>query len=242
MQNKNKLLIVEDNPIVLKYLVKSLESELDIVTAQSGEEAMKHLEKGDVCCVSLDIVLPDINGLELLQKIRENNFKSLPVIITTGKSCQDFAEKAADLGVEGYLIKPYAASKLLDRVKKICPSMGMPSVSKADIHPKLQEAIAYIHQNYFEQLKITPLSKELGVSADYLRRLFKRHTGLTFAIYLNKYRVNKAKSLIMDSEKGISEIMEAVGFQTEQHFFREFKKHTGCTPRKFEENNFSSKY
>lgn len=237
---QNKLLIVEDNPILLECAVEYLQSEFDIVTAQNGEEAIKHLEKGDVCCLTLDIVLPDINGLELLQKIRDNGFKNLPVIITTGRSCQHFAEKAADLGVDGYLIKPYAVSELLNRVKAICTSRERSSASKADIHPKLQNAISHIHQHYFKQLKITPVAKELGISADYLRRLFKKHTGLTFARYLNKHRVMKAKSLIMSSDKGLSEISEAVGFKSGQHFFREFKKYTGCTPRELGKKNFSS--
>lgn len=241
MQNKNKLLIVEDNPYLRKYAVEYLQSEFDVVKAQNGEEAMNCLDKGGICCLILDIGLPDVNGLELLQNIRDNGYKGLPVIITTGKSCQRFAEQAADLGVKGYLIKPYSLSQLLNRLKGICPLRERFSALEGDIHPKLQDAIDYIHHNYFEQLAITPVSKELGISADYLRRLFRTYTGLTFARYLNKHRITNAKSLIMSSDKELSEIIEAVGFKTEQHFFREFKKYAGCTPRELRKKNFSSR-
>jgi len=69
-----------------------------------------------------------------------------------------------------------------------------------------------------------------------LSNLFKKELKITFAHYLNMKRVEKAKLLITKTELELSEIKDKVGFTTDQHFFKEFKKHTGRSPKMFRQN------
>lgn len=119
MKEKQKILIVEDEAVNRIILKKLLSDAYEIVEAANGAEAWGMLEqKGtDIDAVLLDILMPVMNGYELLQKIKRANMTELPVIVMTGETDAATEKKALDAGAWDFVSKPYNAQVLLSRLR-----------------------------------------------------------------------------------------------------------------------------
>ena len=93
----------------------------------------------------------------------------------------------------------------------------------------------YIVQNYNREFYICEIAKQVGYTTPYMINKFKLCYGVTPKAYLSQIRIQKAKELLLTTDKFSREISDIVGFSDELYFIRFFKKHTGITPRRFRE-------
>ena len=110
MGSKNKILIVDDSPINRSLLIDILSPEYDIVEVENGLEAIGYIEKNleSISLVLLDIVMPVMNGFEVLMLMNKNNWiQYLPVITITSDTASQSIDKAYDLGVCDYINRPF---------------------------------------------------------------------------------------------------------------------------------------
>ena len=115
---KPTILIVDDEPNLLKSLALILEDDYDILEAQNGKEAIQLFKSNpSISLILLDLYMPVMNGAKALEIIREAS-KDVKVIIMTGKSSHDYAKKCAALNVQGYVEKPVGIPELLMQIKK----------------------------------------------------------------------------------------------------------------------------
>ena len=128
--SKKTVLFVDDMPTLVNIMKDRLKGDFNVIGASDGEEAWDHIEKDEVDFIVLDLEMPHMSGLEFLARLRSSE-NSTEVIITTGKSSRFYAEQCADLGVSGYIIKPYVTSEirmrllaLEDREKKECEKLA----------------------------------------------------------------------------------------------------------------------
>jgi heavy metal response regulator len=114
-----RLLVVEDEKKVASFLKKGLEEEYYAVdVAYDGEQALYMIELNDYDLVLLDIMLPRIDGMNVLRRIRENsNF--VPILMVTAKDSVDNIVEGLDAGCDDYLTKPFAFSELLARIRAL---------------------------------------------------------------------------------------------------------------------------
>lgn len=98
---------------------------------------------------------------------------------------------------------------------------------------KLREAIAYIHDYLDQELILAEMAAIVGMSPHYFASLFKQSTGLAPHQYVTKSRIERAKLLLARQELTIGEILEQVGFKSQSHFTRVFRKHAGTTPKAY---------
>lgn len=114
-----KLLIVEDDHKILSFLKKGFkEHGFTVDCAKNGREGLLLADEQKYDCVVLDIMLPDLNGYELVQKLRKMKNKT-PVIFLTAKDSVQDRVKGLELGGDDYMVKPFAFSELLARVRAI---------------------------------------------------------------------------------------------------------------------------
>lgn len=117
---KNKILIVDDEIHILELLRYNLEGNgYEVIQAESGEEAMEILEKQTLDGVILDLMLPGIDGIEVLRKIRQSEHARLPVIMLTAKNEEIDAVIGLEMGADDYIGKPFRTRELISRVKAV---------------------------------------------------------------------------------------------------------------------------
>ena len=114
-------LIVDDSTVTRSLIRAAIEDieDLNIEEAHSGFEALKILPRQSFDILLVDINMPDINGLELLNFIKTNeHYKTIPVIIISTESSEEDRKKGISLGAAGYLTKPFSPDDLQETVKK----------------------------------------------------------------------------------------------------------------------------
>ena len=117
--SKDKILLVEDEPDLLNTLSFNFESEgYKVAKALNGKEAMKFLEDDDsISLVILDLMLPDMSGLDICRRIRAtDNLKDILVIMVTAKGEEVDRVVGFEVGADDYVVKPYSVRELLLRV------------------------------------------------------------------------------------------------------------------------------
>lgn len=114
-----RILVAEDDRPVASFLKKGLEAEHYAVdVAPDGQEALYMAEEYDYDLLVLDLILPRMDGLQVLRQIRTNK-QPLPVLVLTGRSCVEDRVKGLDLGADDYLVKPFAFRELSARVRAL---------------------------------------------------------------------------------------------------------------------------
>lgn len=112
-----RVLIVEDEQDLQNILVKRLHAEHYSVDAcGNGEDALDYINMATYDLIVLDIMIPGINGLQVLQKLRADN-NTIPVLLLTAKDTIDDRVTGLDLGADDYLVKPFAFDELLARIR-----------------------------------------------------------------------------------------------------------------------------
>jgi response regulator RpfG family c-di-GMP phosphodiesterase len=116
---RKHILIIDDDPMILKMIREYLHDDYDVATALSGKIALKFLEKKKTDLILLDYDMPVMNGPEVLEKLRESEeINDVPVIFLTGITEREKIQKALCLKPQGYLLKPIDFDKLTETIKK----------------------------------------------------------------------------------------------------------------------------
>lgn len=117
---KNKILLVDDEEITIKYLSRFLiKKGFDISTAMNGNEALEKIKKQDFIVVLLDVLMPGMDGIETLREIKKIK-PMTEVIMLTGHASVQVAMQGMKLGAFDYLIKPFDQDKLLEKLQMAC--------------------------------------------------------------------------------------------------------------------------
>jgi two-component system chemotaxis response regulator CheY len=120
-----KILVVEDSSSMRAYLTTLIEGELassslEIVEASSGFEALKTLPHHQFDAILTDINMPDINGLELVSFLKNHPvYRSIPVMVISTESSEEDRKRAAALGAEEYLVKPFQVEELTEKLQRL---------------------------------------------------------------------------------------------------------------------------
>lgn len=112
-----RVLVVDDEPAILRFLRSGLATQGYIVSeARDGETALDAIRRKAVDLVVLDLGLPDMDGLDLVRKVREGG-ETLPIIILSSRATEGVKVKAFDLGADDYVTKPFGIDELLARIR-----------------------------------------------------------------------------------------------------------------------------
>jgi len=173
----------------------------------------------------------DADNVEIIQQLQSHD----PLIQQIGLALKReleisivdsrlYAESAANM-LAVHLLKRYSARKL--NVREY--TGGLPN-------HKLKEVNAYINENLDTNLSLAEISAIAQMSPHYFASLFKQSTGIAPHQYVTKCRVEKAKYLLAKRELSILQICHLVGFQSQSHFAKVFRKYVGITPQAFKTN------
>jgi two-component system, OmpR family, KDP operon response regulator KdpE len=179
-----RILIADNDPAIRRFVRANLEARnYETLMAMDGEEAVKVIEKELPDLVIMDILLPSIDGLEVLRLLRQ--WSQIPVIMLSARIDEQYKIKCLDLGGDDYLSKPFGLEELMARVKNILrrlesagSSQSRSSFSCGELEIKFGERRVTVADH---EIKLTPteysLLQELALNAEKV---------LTHSILLNK--------------------------------------------------------
>lgn len=242
----HSLLIVDDEQEVLNSLSIALEDEYNVLTASSGMEGLSVLAANAVSLILLDLQMPEMTGLEFLERIRDME-DNTPVLIMTGNSTHEWAKRCADLGVQGYLEKPVDIGVLLERVRKHLAEKELALLKMlwkdeyrsriASLSPNIKKALVCLRKNIHRDTSREELAAHLNMCPDYLSRQFHKECGFHIREYINFLKMDMAKKYLLETNKSLSEIAKLIDVHDVSYFCKLFKKFTGITPQGFKESN-----
>ena len=157
---REKVLIVEDMEINREILVNILEDEYAILQAKDGVEAMEIIEreKDDIVAILLDLVMPNMDGFEVMQRLRDSGLiKKIPVLVISASNQPTTEAKCLELGVADFIAKPFDSSIVKKRVR----NMAYYYVYKSDLEERVEEQTSKLRQQ----------NKMLKEQADKLREV-----------------------------------------------------------------------
>jgi len=116
---KVAILIIEDDPEIQEMLSFAMAREgWKLVQVRTGEEGLDYLKKNQANCILMDIMLPGMDGLKLLKKIKEiEKCRNIPVIMTTARGEEADIITGLELGADDYVVKPYSPKVLIARIR-----------------------------------------------------------------------------------------------------------------------------
>ena len=117
--SKAVILVIEDDPAIQELLSHTMSPEgWKLLQAKSGEDGLKMLKSKKVNCILLDIMLPGMDGLKILKKIKDiKECAGIPVIMTTAKGEESDIVTGLELGADDYVVKPYSPKVLIARIR-----------------------------------------------------------------------------------------------------------------------------
>ncbi len=117
---KKVILVAEDSPSIRKFISFALNAKgFETIVASDGMEALEKLPNGEVNLVITDLNMPNVDGFELIQTIRNNKaYQNIPIIILSSLSGNEEIEKGINYGANSYLIKPFDPKRILYEVSK----------------------------------------------------------------------------------------------------------------------------
>lgn len=118
-ENKNKILIIEDEQDIREAIVAVLEDQFTVLTAATGLTGLKEAIRNKPDLIVLDLNLPDLDGYQVCKSLREDSdFKTIPIIILTAFNESNDRVRAFDMGADDYLAKPFSNVELVARINR----------------------------------------------------------------------------------------------------------------------------
>jgi signal transduction histidine kinase/CheY-like chemotaxis protein len=226
------ILIVDDDPQVLNLHIRIVSSHLPgcrVLQAGNGREALEEMEFEQPDLVLLDLMMPEMDGFEVLEVMREHErLRKVPVIILTAQDLSHTDMARLQRGVTAILGKGlFSADEVILQVESVL-SRGK-QLSNETQH-RMRQVMAFIHEQYAEPLTRQQLAQYAGFSERHLNRCFLKETGMPVMTYLNRYRVRQAKALLEAGDRSVIEVALAVGFSESSYFSRVFRQEVGVSP------------
>jgi DNA-binding response OmpR family regulator len=169
-----KILIVDDDPQILKLLERFLQAKgREILTAGSGEEALEIFSKEAPDLVILDIIMPGMDGWEVLTKLRESS--DVPVIMLTAKDSPGDTARGLLLGADDYISKPFDLGEVEARITAVMRRYGKPP------EPPVREVGDLVIDNESKEVRLRGKPIKLSPKEYDLLRLLASHPGRVFS-------------------------------------------------------------
>lgn len=240
------LLIVEDQPELRHFIVQNLGKEYRYVEASNGNEGVKLAEELLPDLIISDVMMPDTNGFQLCEILKNNVATShIPIILLTAKAEQKDMLFGLETGADDYLAKPFSLAELKLRVRNILKFKALlrekfsgNSIPSEEIVPELNkkdrkfidDLELTVQQNFSNvQFGVNILAEAVFLSVSQLSRKLKTITGKTPADFIRGLRFEKAIQLLREGAS-VAETSWAVGFDDPVYFSKVFKKHFGFPP------------
>lgn len=246
VEELSTILIVDDNEDIRSYLRVLLAGQYYVIEASDGQNGLRLAKESVPDLIVSDVMMPVMDGLTFCSKIKEDEVTShIPVILLTARSEESQRIEGYEHGADAYITKPFSDHLLLVRISNLLQARrqrkndeGKQMLSAEDIQTDEPGERMFLER--FKKaakshigdanLRMDDLGSELSLSKVQMYRKVKALTGKTPAEVLREMRMQKAYSLLKQTDKTISEVAAEVGFAIPGYFSACFKKQFGINP------------
>ncbi len=243
--NRQSILIVEDNKQLSEYISSVLKDGYRIYTASNGEQGYEAIQKQMPDLVITDIMMDIKDGIELCTQVKSDpTLSHIPIIVLTAITDDQMRLTVAQIGADDFLTKPFERELLVARVNTLIKKKNTLqqyfyneiTLRKQDLKvlPEyqefLKECIRIIDLHIAEEFNITKFTSEIGMSRSNLYRKVKLVSGLSITGFVRFIRLRKAAELIINTNMTISEISFRVGMTDLRYFRKQFHSLFGMNP------------
>lgn len=246
-ENKECILIIDDNADVRDYVKSLLKEEYTVIEAPDGraglKKAMKYVPDAIIC----DVMMPVMDGLECCRKLKtELQTSHIPVMLLTACSLDEQRIQGFECGADSYISKPFNSKLLLVRLRNLMDNHKRLKRFFGDKTTLSKESVSDVDKGFVDrfrelieenladsELSVEDLGSKMGLSRVQLYRKIKALTNYSPNELVRIARLKKAASLLASSEKTISEITYEVGFTSPSYFTKCYKEYFGESPTDF---------
>ena len=126
MADKHRILLVDDEPSIVKMVGKRLEVEgFEVVIAMDGQEGLNKAQTVRPDLIVLDLMLPKLNGYEVCTMLKQDpRYQKIPIVLFTAKAQEKDEKIGMECGANAYVRKPFRAQELLDKIRSLIAGLG----------------------------------------------------------------------------------------------------------------------
>lgn len=227
---KLRVLLVDDEIMIREGFKKLFDWEAHecvvVGEAADGMEAITKIDEEQPDIVIMDINIPIINGLKVIQLSRVK-YPSMAFVIVSGYDDFSYCREALRLQITDYILKPVNYEEFGSCIDRLKISLYNNEVKEKSVVKK-ERVITGITKYMQEHL-----SEEFHLNSQYISQLFKNEIGVNFLTYLTNIRMEHAKKLLLSTSLSIAEVSEQSGYGDYRVFTKVFKKSEGITPSQY---------
>ncbi|MDE5790083.1 MAG: substrate-binding domain-containing protein [Muribaculaceae bacterium] len=266
VEGKPLLLVIDDNKDLLSLIREVTGEEYNVITAQNGSSGLKLATKYTPDLILCDVMMPGMDGMECCRRLKEELSTShIPVLMLTACALDEQRVKGYESGADGYMSKPFTAELLLTRCRNLIANRRRLLDSLAPVRQKNEgekktpvagekdlprkNVLSEIDNDFYAKvcdlisqrlsdpaLSVEEIAGATGLGQSQFTRKVKAVTNYTPVELIRKFRVEKARKLLLSTDKTVGEIAFAVGFSSQAYFTRCFRDAYGKTPSEFRSN------
>ncbi|MDH6341877.1 signal transduction histidine kinase/ligand-binding sensor domain-containing protein/DNA-binding response OmpR family regulator [Parabacteroides sp. PFB2-12] len=252
-KTRQKVLVVDDNEEICLYLQQELSPFYKVVTCDRGAKALQTALEIIPDLIISDVVMPEMDGFELLKRIKTNaNISHIPVILLTSRTEYDNRIKGWDKGADAILTKPFNMEELFFICNNLIAGRARlrgkfagfqdqeekmkPIELKSNDEQLMERLMAVINENIDNSgFTVEQLAENAGISRVQLHRKLKEITGIPAGEFIRNIRLKQAATLLKSKKVNISQVAYSVGYTSPSLFSAAFKKFYGVSPKEFVE-------
>lgn len=236
---KLRVLLVDDEIMIREGFKKLFDWEAHecvvVGEAADGMEAITKIDEEQPDIVIMDINIPIINGLKVIQLSRVK-YPSMAFVIVSGYDDFSYCREALRLQITDYILKPVNYEEFGFCIDRLKISLYNNEVKEKPVVKKervITGITKYMQEHLSEDVSLHILSEEFHLNSQYISQLFKNEIGVNFLTYLTNIRMEHAKKLLLSSSLSIAEVSEQSGYGDYRVFTKVFKKSEGITPSQY---------
>lgn len=236
---KLRVLLVDDEIMIREGFKKLFDWEAHecvvVGEAADGMEAITKIDEEQPDIVIMDINIPIINGLKVIQLSRVK-YPSMAFMIVSGYDDFSYCREALRLQITDYILKSVNYEEFGSCIDRLKISLYNNEVKEKPVVKKervITGITKYMQEHLSEDVSLHILSEEFHLNSQYISQLFKNEIGLNFLTYLTNIRMEHAKKLLLSTSLSIAEVSEQSGYGDYRVFTKVFKKSEGITPSQY---------
>ncbi len=256
--SKKQVLLVEDNDELRTFLSSQLNDSYEVATAESGEVGVELAIKNLPDIIISDVMMPRLDGIELVRQLRDNkNTSHIPIILLSAKHAIETQIQGLEYGADYYITKPFRVDFLLTSVQSLLRQrkrLFERMLDRRDLLISSEDVVITDHDSQFlkdvisiveekmvdPDLNIDKIADALHMGRNTFYKKFKSLTNMAPVEFVRDLRLEKAKLMLGQRLDNVSEIAYRVGFNNPKYFSTCFKEKFGISPKAYfqqEQNN-----